>query len=73
VEKIVCSKICHSTYRKEQYFGLTAETLVDKAMELDHTGGTYDSNRKAQVHPVPLPRAQDVANPARQGHHRRVH
>ncbi|XP_022679966.1 pre-mRNA-splicing factor 38 isoform X2 [Setaria italica] len=46
VEKIVRSKIYQSTYWKEQCFGLTAETLVDKAMELDHTGGTYGGNRK---------------------------
>jgi pre-mRNA-splicing factor 38A len=46
VEKIVRTKIYQSTYWKEQCFGLTAETLVDKAMELDHTGGTYGGNRK---------------------------
>ncbi|KAK1583213.1 hypothetical protein Q3G72_021902 [Acer saccharum] len=32
VEKIVRSKIYQNTYWKEQCFGLTAETLVDKAM-----------------------------------------
>ncbi|XP_076927587.1 uncharacterized protein LOC143591183 [Bidens hawaiensis] len=42
VEKILRSKIYQNTYWKEQCFGLTAETLVDKAMELDHVGG----NRK---------------------------
>lgn len=26
---------------------VAAETLVDKAMELDHFGGTYGGNRKA--------------------------
>ncbi|XP_022756188.1 pre-mRNA-splicing factor 38 isoform X2 [Durio zibethinus] len=46
VEKIVRSKIYQNTYWKEQCFGLTAETLVDKAMELDHIGGTYGGNRK---------------------------
>ncbi|KQJ86872.1 pre-mRNA-splicing factor 38 isoform X2 [Brachypodium distachyon] len=46
VEKIVRSKIYQSTYWKEQCFGLTAETLVDKAMELDHTGGTHGGNRR---------------------------
>ncbi|GJM99670.1 hypothetical protein PR202_ga16791 [Eleusine coracana subsp. coracana] len=46
IEKIVRSKIYQSIYWKEQCFGLTAETLVDKAMELDHTGGTYGGNRK---------------------------
>jgi hypothetical protein len=73
VEKIVLSKICQITYWKEQCFGLTAETLIDKAMELDHTDGAYGSNRKTQVHPVPLSHAQDAANPTRQGHSRRVH
>jgi pre-mRNA-splicing factor 38A len=46
IEKIVRSKIYQSIYWKEQCFGLTAETLVDKAMELDHTGGSYGGNRK---------------------------
>lgn len=46
VEKIVRSKIYQNTYWKEQCFGLTAETLVDKAMELDHLGGTFGGNRK---------------------------
>ncbi|KAK9735495.1 hypothetical protein RND81_04G209100 [Saponaria officinalis] len=46
VEKIVRSKVYQHTYWKEQCFGLTAETLVDKAMELDHVGGTYGGNRK---------------------------
>jgi hypothetical protein len=46
VEKILLSKIYQHTYWKEQCFGLTAETLVDKAMELDHLGGTYGGNRK---------------------------
>ncbi|GJN40258.1 hypothetical protein PR202_gb29446 [Eleusine coracana subsp. coracana] len=46
IEKIVRSKIYQSIYWKEQCFGLTAETLVDKAMELDHSGGTYGGNRK---------------------------
>ncbi|CAN1219769.1 Pre-mRNA-splicing factor 38 [Linum perenne] len=46
VEKIVRSKIYQNTYWKEQCFGLTAETLVDKAMELDHLGGTHGGNRR---------------------------
>ncbi|XP_068664023.1 pre-mRNA-splicing factor 38-like [Aristolochia californica] len=46
VEKILRSKIYQNTYWKEQCFGLTAETLVDKAMELDHLGGTDGGNRK---------------------------
>lgn len=47
VEKILRSKIYQNTYWKEECFGLTAETLVDKAMELDHFGGTFGGNRKA--------------------------
>ncbi|GAB2277383.1 hypothetical protein Dimus_012086 [Dionaea muscipula] len=46
VEKILRSKIYQNNYWKEQCFGLTAETLVDKAMELDHVGGTYGGGRK---------------------------
>jgi pre-mRNA-splicing factor 38A len=46
VEKIVRSKIYQNTYWKEKCFGLTAETLVDKAMELDHLGGTFGGARK---------------------------
>ncbi|KAL7120061.1 hypothetical protein ACP275_02G099800 [Erythranthe tilingii] len=46
VEKILRTKIYQNTYWKEQCFGLTAETLVDKAMELDHLGGTNGGNRR---------------------------
>ncbi|CAH8371491.1 unnamed protein product [Eruca vesicaria subsp. sativa] len=46
VETIVRNKIHDHTFWKEQCFGLTAETLVDKAMELDHVGGTFGGNRK---------------------------
>uniref|UniRef100_M4DKE9 Pre-mRNA-splicing factor 38 n=1 Tax=Brassica campestris TaxID=3711 RepID=M4DKE9_BRACM len=46
VETIVRKKIHDHTFWKEQCFGLTAETLVDKAMELDHVGGTFGGNRK---------------------------
>ncbi|KAL8129995.1 hypothetical protein V2J09_019150 [Rumex salicifolius] len=46
VEKIVRAKIYQNTYWKEQCFGLTAETLVDKAMELDHVGGTFGGSHK---------------------------
>ncbi|GKD59081.1 pre-mRNA-splicing factor 38, partial [Tanacetum coccineum] len=46
VEKIVRTKIYNHTFWKEQCFGLTAETLVDKAMELDHVGGTHGGNRR---------------------------
>ena len=38
VEKILRSKIYQNTYWKEQCFGLTAEILVDKAMEQNYVG-----------------------------------
>ena len=46
VEKILRSKIYNHAYWKEHCFGLTAETLVDKGMQLTHVGGTYGGNRK---------------------------
>ena len=33
-------------YWKEHCFGLTAETLVDKAIQVDHVGGTYGGQVK---------------------------
>ncbi len=41
VEKILRSKIYNHAYWKEHCFGLTAESLVDKAMELQAVGGTF--------------------------------
>ncbi|KAJ3364975.1 hypothetical protein GGF32_000633 [Allomyces javanicus] len=41
VEKIVRSRIYETLFWKEECFGLTAETIVDKAVELDHVGGQY--------------------------------
>ncbi|KAJ3371821.1 hypothetical protein GGF31_002479 [Allomyces arbusculus] len=41
VEKIVRSRIYETLFWKEECFGLTAETIVDKAVELDHIGGQY--------------------------------
>lgn len=46
VEKILRLKIYSSQYWKESCFGLTAETLVDRAIELKHLGGTYGGIRK---------------------------
>ncbi|KAL6536415.1 hypothetical protein OROGR_012987 [Orobanche gracilis] len=46
VEKILRTKKHQSTYWKEPCFGLTAETLGDTAMKLDHLGGTHSGNRK---------------------------
>ena len=46
MDKILRSKIYQNTYWKEQCFGLTAGTLVNKAMELDHLVGTHGGNCK---------------------------
>lgn len=46
VPKIVRTKIYEMRFWKEHCFGLKAETLVDKAKELDHIGGTFGGNRK---------------------------
>lgn len=44
VDKIVRSKIYHNAYWKDQCVGLMAETQVDKAMDLNHIGGTFGGN-----------------------------
>ncbi|CAM9356083.1 unnamed protein product, partial [Chrysoparadoxa australica] len=41
VEKITRNKIYGNRYWKEHCFGLTAETLVDKAIEIKYLGGVY--------------------------------
>ncbi|CAD7092315.1 unnamed protein product [Hermetia illucens] len=46
IEKIIRSRIYDSKYWKEQCFALTAELLVDKAMELRYIGGVYGGNIK---------------------------
>ncbi|KAL3670764.1 hypothetical protein V7S43_003952 [Phytophthora oleae] len=46
VEKIMRNRIYASIYWKEQCFGLTAETLVDKAVELQDFGGTFGGNQQ---------------------------
>jgi pre-mRNA-splicing factor 38A len=46
VEKILRTKVYATQYWKEHCFGLTAETLVDRAIELSHIGGTYGGTRK---------------------------
>jgi pre-mRNA-splicing factor 38A len=46
IEKITRQKIYNSTYWKEQCFGLTAETIIDKAIALKYCGGTYGGNLK---------------------------
>lgn len=46
VEKILRQKIYGSMYWKESCFGLTAESLVDKAVAITHYGGMYGGLRK---------------------------
>ncbi|XP_023320629.1 pre-mRNA-splicing factor 38A [Eurytemora carolleeae] len=46
VEKIIRSRIYDSKYWKENCFALTAELLVDKAMELKFIGGVFGGNIK---------------------------
>lgn len=47
VEKIVRTRIYDCKYWKEECFALSAELLVDKAMELRFIGGVYGGNTKA--------------------------
>lgn len=46
IEKIIRSRIYDSRYWKEECFALTAELLVDKAMELRYVGGVLGGNIK---------------------------
>ena len=46
IEKILRMKIYDSTYWKEHCFALTAEAVVDKAVDINSLGGTYGGARK---------------------------
>ncbi|KFM67451.1 Pre-mRNA-splicing factor 38A, partial [Stegodyphus mimosarum] len=46
IEKIIRSRIYDARYWKEECFALSAELLVDKAMELKYVGGVYGGNIK---------------------------
>ena len=46
VEKIVRNKIYDNAYWKEHCFALTADSLIDKAVELKEVGGCYGGFRK---------------------------
>ncbi|VDP79058.1 unnamed protein product [Schistosoma curassoni] len=46
LEKIVRSRIYESKFWKEHCFALTAELLVDKAVELRYVGGVYSGSVK---------------------------
>jgi len=46
IEKITRNKIYSSVYWKKDCFGLSAETLVDKAVELKYVGGMMGEPQK---------------------------
>nr|CAG4645130.1 EOG090X0DXI [Leptodora kindtii] len=46
IEKIIRTRIYDSKFWKEECFALTAELMVDKAMELRYIGGIYGGNIK---------------------------
>lgn len=48
IEKVIRSRIYDSLYWKEHCFALTAETLVDRSLELDAVGGTYGVQKPCQ-------------------------
>ncbi|CAG8556114.1 202_t:CDS:2 [Funneliformis mosseae] len=48
IEKIIRTRIYESLYWKEFCFGLTAETLIDKAIELTSFGGEYGNQRPTE-------------------------
>ncbi|RKP10117.1 Pre-mRNA-splicing factor 38, partial [Thamnocephalis sphaerospora] len=48
VEKILRTRIYESIYWKEHCFALNAETLIDKAVELQYIGGQYANTRPTE-------------------------
>lgn len=44
--KIIRDKIYNCMYWKESCFGLTAESIIDKAVDLQYIGGTFGGNRQ---------------------------
>lgn len=44
--KILRDKVYNSFYWKESCFGLTAESLIDKAVQIKYVGGTFGGNRQ---------------------------
>ncbi|KAI8055071.1 PRP38 family-domain-containing protein [Syncephalis plumigaleata] len=48
VEKIIRSRIYDSMYWKEHCFALTAESLIDKAVDLEYIGGQYANIRPTE-------------------------
>eukprot|EP01147_Barroeca_monosierra_P010607 gene10607-2729_t len=50
VDKIIRSRIYETIYWKEQCFALTAETVIEKAVELQYIGGVHGGN----IRPTPF-------------------
>ncbi|KAJ3050703.1 hypothetical protein HK097_008309 [Rhizophlyctis rosea] len=48
IEKIVRTRIWDSLYWKEKCFALTAETIIDRAVELNCVGGQYGNQRPTE-------------------------
>ncbi|MEW5317765.1 MAG: hypothetical protein WDW38_009038 [Sanguina aurantia] len=46
VEKILRTKVYQTVYWKESCFALTAETVIEKAIELKSVGGTFGGTRR---------------------------
>lgn len=46
ISNIIRSKIYDSQFWKEKCFAVTAESIIDLAVELKYVGGTYGGNRK---------------------------
>ncbi|RPD65828.1 PRP38-domain-containing protein, partial [Lentinus tigrinus ALCF2SS1-6] len=48
VESVIRNRIYDSSYWKEHCFALTAETLIDKAIELKAIGGVYGNQKPTE-------------------------
>nr|CAG8467229.1 4824_t:CDS:2 [Entrophospora candida] len=48
IEKIIRTRIYESLYWKEYCFGLTAETLIDRAIDLQSIGGQYGNQKPTE-------------------------
>ncbi|PPQ63173.1 hypothetical protein CVT24_005718 [Panaeolus cyanescens] len=48
IETVIRNRIYESTYWKEHCFALTAESLIDKAIEVKYIGGVYGNQRPTE-------------------------
>ncbi|KAF7790499.1 hypothetical protein EIP86_001454 [Pleurotus ostreatoroseus] len=48
VETVIRNRIYEAPFWKEHCFALTAETLIDKAIELKAIGGVYGNNKPTE-------------------------